>query len=54
MQSAQIGIGFGEELRSVQIPECVRREVTAQEHGPVDVLQHAIRVLLRRDAQQLT
>ena len=40
------------ELRAVQVAQRVGREITDGEHRPVDVLQHAVGVALRDDAEQ--
>src|SRR5262245_27897756 len=55
-QVVQIGHGLFrriEELGRVQIAERIRREVPEPPHAPVDVLQAALRVVGRRDAQEL-
>src|SRR5512137_2002482 len=51
-QIAQLGLGFGEELCRIEVPQCVRREVSEASPAPVDVLQASARVVGRPDPEK--
>src|SRR5438477_104453 len=51
VEIAQILVRLLEELRGVQVPQSVRREVTDRPIGPVDVLQTPARIVGRGDAK---
>src|SRR5262245_6720518 len=52
-EAAQVAVGLFEELRSVEVAERIRREVANQGGRPVNVLQAALSVGRRLDAQIL-
>ena len=52
-QPAQFGVGLGEELGRVEVAQRVGGKIADQARAPVNVLQHALGVVGRLDAQVL-
>ena len=49
VQSPQIPIRLLEKLRRIQIPQRIRWEISNQARAPVNILQHPVRIIRRRN-----